>query len=177
MTGAVKCTLNEADLLAAYRLRSRGGWLKKLGLVMFLWLAIGLAVAAVKDGFDSLGTTAVFIATVLLLGMAVFIAVALSVHFIFGPRYAKHIFGQQKDLQEPFELSWNDEQLVIESRTSRSWSNFADFIKWRSDGRLLLIYKSANLFHLIPLRFFDSDTQIETLIERFEAMNVPGKRF
>ncbi len=82
----------------------------------------------------------------------------------FLPRSARHIFGQQKETQSPFEWEVTESGLILTNpfaSANRPWSNF---VKSRENGDLIMLYLSDVQFLLLPKRF--------CTVEQVEALRV-----
>jgi len=84
------------------------------------------------------------------------------------PWRLKKTFGQQKSLQRPFELEFTDAHLSNVAENGHATIAWTDFVKWKKNKRMILLYQSDVFAHLIPLRAFPTDAdrrQVEDLLK------------
>lgn len=77
------------------------------------------------------------------------------------PGRVRKLFLQTKAALAPFNMEW-DERGV--SFTSENWSQknvWSDFLKWRENEKVFLLYINNQSFRIIPLRFFADPSQFE----------------
>ncbi|MGH8274673.1 MAG: YcxB family protein [Gammaproteobacteria bacterium] len=70
------------------------------------------------------------------------------------PKIAQKRFKQQKSLQRPYTLSWDDDTFTLQSETGISNTPWTDFLMWRESENLFVVYFTRGLFRIIPKRFF-----------------------
>lgn len=92
--------------------------------------------------------------TVTLVGTALLAALNLLSRWLILPIRARRIFQQQKNLQRPYRVSWDAENVQTSSTSGSSKIPWADFLKWRESKQLFLLYRSDVLFQMYPKRYF-----------------------
>jgi len=80
------------------------------------------------------------------------------------PRRARRIFAQQKNLQQPFEIRWDDDGLRGVSERGSSHTPWSDYLKWSQDDRIILLYLSDVMFQMLPKRCFGQPAQLEAFL-------------
>jgi hypothetical protein len=75
------------------------------------------------------------------------------------PSRSRRVFAQQKNLQRPVTIDWDSEELRWNSAGGSGRTCWIDFVKWRRNDRVLLLYHSDVLFQLLPMRAFASQEQ------------------
>jgi hypothetical protein len=80
------------------------------------------------------------------------------------PRRARRIFAQQKNLQRPFELRWDDDALCGASERGSSNTPWSDYLKSAQDDRIILLYLSDVMFQMVPKRCFGEPAQLEAFL-------------
>ncbi len=135
---------------------ARGSFLRSLTRRRFLvrmgiLLLIGAAAGAAMDFLD---TGSVSIGVVLLGGGMVlcWLAVILTVAFVFTPRRARRLFRQQRALDREFSFAWTDERVVFRSDTSMSDMPWSDYHDWFETEAVFAFGLNEQLFHFAPKR-------------------------
>ena len=80
--------------------------------------------------------------------------------FVYIPWKARRVFRQQKSFHRSFELSRYDTGFTARDSNGQYTTPWSDFIKWKEDGRLFLLYHSDVLFHMVPERAFPSENSL-----------------
>ena len=107
-------------------------------------------------------------------GVAIFVPLyVLYLRYIFLPKRVKKIFFQQKELSSPFEIEFTDTSMLASNEFGNSTRPWKNFIKWKENKKLLLLYHSDMLYNIIPKRFFFDPQQIETVKTYLETNKVP----
>jgi hypothetical protein len=156
--------LQEADYVAAVRLHRRA-------TKMNLWNAGAILCYLVGGGLFLIFSPAdqAFWAYVIFLGGAFLAMFTVWMHFIGIPRGVRRRFKQQKALQRPYTVDWNDEKLTVEGEDVHAGIRWSDFIRWREDEGLFLIYSNRILFRILPKRTFPDQTSIAELSRLLQA--------
>jgi hypothetical protein len=82
------------------------------------------------------------------------------VRYGYIPWKAKRVFRQQKSLQREFSLSWNADGAHVKDANGDYSSAWSDFVRWKENDRLFLLYLSDVMFYMIPKRAFSSQSQL-----------------
>lgn len=151
----ISVQLEPKDLTEAYKLHKRWGpWMWSInslytaGLVGFgLWLILW-------------APSLLLIAIVLIVIAVLFWIFLAFVKFVLIPQVAQKRFMQQKGLQRPCTLSWNEDTFSMESPTGVSHTPWLDFLKWREDEHLFLIYSTPGMFRIVPKRALGDSNEI-----------------
>jgi hypothetical protein len=158
--------LNEQDYLDAQRLHRRSSEVR-------FWVALAVAVLAfasvligdlkppLPEGFFSshAGPLAIMLAVGILL---------VVFRYVYIPSRHRRIFRQQKNLHVLYELSWSDTGFVATSERGSVRTAWTDVVKCRENEKLLLLYLSDVMFHILPKRSFPDDAtsaQIREFVE------------
>lgn len=150
--------LSADDYVAASMLHSR--WTRKRIWTSAAATAIGLALAAVGNHW-------LLVAGSALAGGAIGGAVAYEVaRRLFLPWRARRLFAQQRSLQRPVQFTWDAEGLSWSSANGSGRTPWSDYVKWRQNEHILLLYHSDALFQMLPKRAFSSDLQLPSLLAR-----------
>ena len=134
-------TLNEADCVDAKWLHCR-----RLMFLMFFLLYVGAADLLVW----------MYHAPWWVLVALPLILIATVVMTI--PWHAKRTFRLYKALSERFSVDTRPEGLYFRRTNGESLLPWDHIVKWRSNRKVLILYPTTNIYHLIPARLFtDSD--------------------
>jgi len=166
---------SEDDLSEAYRLYYNGSNRKRYGYLLGFAFLVGLILAAL-EGFSSIGMTLGLIIGMLIWATAAFGVIWLIIHRWWMPRNARKIYAQQKDLHLETEIWWDDDKLYSTNSQTQAHMAFSDMVKWRSNDKIVLLYRSDHLFNFLPARVFNDVEQIGTLIGLLEKAGVAGKK-
>jgi hypothetical protein len=70
------------------------------------------------------------------------------------PRRARRLFAQQKNLRRPTVFHWDDHGLSWTSVQSSGTTPWTDYLKWRENEHMFLLYHSDLMFQMLPKRAF-----------------------
>ena len=90
-----------------------------------------------------------------------FILLFLLYRYVFFPKKIKKVFSQQKSMQVPFEMEFTEEGLIASNEFGNSTYPWENFLKWKENDDILVIYQSDIMFNIIPKRCFSNDQEIE----------------
>lgn len=167
-------TPSEEDLRAAYGLHMKQLGFKRIGYFLLFGLAIGIALAAF-DGFDHVPQALGLIAGMTLWAGLLALIMTILFPIWWVPRLARKIYKQQKDLRLETTTWWDDEKLYSGNAQGHAHLNFADMAKWRTDDKIILLYRSDQLFNFLPVRIFKDPAHKDGLIRRLRDAGVPGE--
>jgi hypothetical protein len=102
------------------------------------------------------------------------LAVWAFFQFVLIPYQLGRVFKQQKDLSAPFEIELTDEEFHFWNEFGSSRIPWGDFVKWKENAELLLLYRSDAAFHLLPKRLFPSGQAADYVMSHLRAHNVPN---
>jgi hypothetical protein len=145
------------DLIAAYRVHARASLLRSLAIVTAAVTVGGLW--SVSKSLSVMTIANVFVVLALILAFGIGIGI-LSQRFAI-PFRARRIYRQQKNLQRPYQLSWDDANVRTASAEGSAATPWNDFLKWREGKYTFLLYRSDMLFQMFPKRAFHDQTQID----------------
>jgi hypothetical protein len=151
--------LEEADYLAATRLHGRWSITRWSLMILSSILVLGAGLLLLlSDGTssDSRFSGELFICiTIAAWGVQAY------VRWVGMPKRVRRLFGQQKSLQRVYTLSWDDEHLKIEGADGSSSTPWSDFLKWREDALMFLLYFNDILFRIVPKRAFPDQASMQ----------------
>jgi hypothetical protein len=147
--------LTQHDYLAANLSHARwrrSAWRVGLGIIL---IGAILLFAYSQDKSAVRSTLAPFAIFVLILVGAITV-----IRFWIVPRNTRRIWIQQKALQRPHTLTWNDEQMAYESPEAISRTAWSDFLRWRENKDVFMLHFSDVMFRMIPKRAFENEEKI-----------------
>lgn len=162
--------VREEDLVAAQRLYQLGG-IKRYAVIMgFAVVAFLSLVFAADESFDLGGMAFTFGA------MFAFIALLpLLSRYWTIPRIARKALEHDKTMSQPTSFRWDSETASMASDTANWNQPFADFVAWRADNAVILIYRQTHLYHFLPTRAFPDASVRQSLIDALVANGVSNK--
>ena len=110
------------------------------------------------------------------LPLIIFLGIYPLYRYLLLPNRVKKIFSQQKDLSSPFEMEFTDTALVASNEFGNSNRPWGNFIKWKENDDLLILYHSDILYTIIPKRIFTAPEQVEKVKAFLEKSNVPAAK-
>lgn len=156
-----------SDFKAAQDLHAQKGKLVTWTVYFLMGLfALGAVVSAVL-AFLGFYTWPIVILSIALLGAIAFIK------FVLAPYQMARLFEQQKGLSGPFQIELRDDGLHLQNELSTSLIPWGDFIKWRENQEMLLLYNSDAMFCMLPKHVFHSQDEIDYVLSNLSLHNVP----
>ena len=146
----IQGVLEWKDYLHALRLHMQPRpWLKIIGYILITFFVI--AFAFIIFGFlkNKSDLSTVFVISFCFLYL-------LAWYSIYVPYKAKKVYRQQKSLQLPFEVMVTKEGLNCSNEIGKSNIPWGNFLKWKENNNLFLIYYSDVLFQMLPKRLFNN---------------------
>lgn len=166
-------TPSEEDLRAAYALHMKQmGW-KRLGYFLLFGLFVGIVMAAL-GGFDNMNQALGLIVGMTIWAGIVALVMSILIPIWWVPRHSKKTYKQQKDLRLETTTWWDDEKLYSGNKQGHAHLTFADMVKWRANDKIILLYRSDQLFNFLPTRVFNDPAHKDGLIRRLQDAGVPG---
>ena len=143
-----------ADVVAAQWLHMRPGLMRLLAYAaMFIAAVVG---SGWMYGWQ-LEVTATF-------AVVLAAAVAMALGFLHGvhlPLIGRRMHRQNKLLREPAELEWDERAITLRTAAAHSTLPWEDYVKWKENDRLFLLYVADRLFQIIPKRTFASAADMQ----------------
>jgi hypothetical protein len=93
--------------------------------------------------------------------------------FWLTPVQLKRVFSQQKELHATFEMELTDEAFQVKNDYGAGSMPWKDFVKWKENRDLFLLYRSDIIFNMVPKRLFSTESEIDYVRERLKAHGVP----
>ncbi|WP_295479604.1 YcxB family protein [uncultured Pseudomonas sp.] len=144
--------LQPEDLAMAQRLHFWQHVFSRAGLIRLSILCV-IATAAFAYVLWLMGNKAVLpVAIFALITPFAVLGFPFLITQMLGGIRARKTFAQQKTLQKPTCLAWDEQGVVMKSDYGHARAPWTDFRKAREDERLILLYESDRLYRLIPKR-------------------------
>jgi hypothetical protein len=102
-----------------------------------------------------------------------FIIILFSLfRYVLMPNNWKKLFAQNKELNLPFEVELNEDAIIFTTELSTSKRPWKNFIKWKYDKKLILLYHADNMATMLPKRIFNEE-QINFIYSKLQINNIP----
>jgi len=153
-TGKMQVALQEADVIAAFKLHGRRSWkswafygvLSVAGITLGWWI---FASPRFPPFMNILGAIALGSTVGWWLMTVVFM---LLLPFNLRRKIRKHGAGLGS-----YELSWDTEHFFFENLDTQSRRTWDKLVKWRQNKQVFLVYFTARVFWIVPKRLFADD--------------------
>lgn len=151
------------DLVDAMRLHMRPSPAFRAILYVLL-AALGLAVALVLyqavsgGGWNEGGTFALLI-----------VAYGLIIYRWVLPWKMRRVFRLHKSLHQTASIETTDEAFVAEAANGNMRMPWGDYLKWKANEKLVLLYQSPQLYNMVPRRVCGSKQEWHDLVTFIEA--------
>jgi len=151
----VKGVFQPSDYVRAQYLHIRPRPLYKvLGaivLILFLWAAW---LALTSDDFGAFDV--LFLVTI----------IAFVLNFtVYIPWKTRRVYRQQKALQRELSFKFDDAGVSVSNENGQSVTPWDDYLKWKQNDRLILLYLSDCMYHMLPKRMFAESADFNRLGE------------
>jgi hypothetical protein len=152
-------SVTERDHYEAQRLHATPSGVKAFGFVL---------VAAV---FALYLHEEVGVSSGILLGACIGAVVGvLGFYFVFLPFKCARIYRQQRNLQIPFQFSWDDEGVFMKNEMAEGKTKWSDFRKYKQNKSVIMLYHSDALFNLVPKSAFSDAGQLADFMAHVERI-------
>jgi hypothetical protein len=74
--------------------------------------------------------------------------------YLIVPGRARRLFAQTKAASAPFSVTWNADTISFESAEWKQRQKWTEFLKWRENDALFLLYINIQSYRIIPKRAF-----------------------
>ena len=98
----------------------------------------------------------------------VFIAlpILLILNFaVYLPWKTRRLYKQQKSLQGELTFSFDEDGVTVQSENGSWRTAWTDYVRWKKNDQLVLLYLSDCMYHMIPKRFSTEAGDFDTLCE------------
>ncbi|GEM_PF-1009575 len=158
MTKTARVT--EGDLFDAQLLHARPGGAKTL-LFLFILLVFGYYL------YREVGVAPGTLAGGFLGGLVGFVGYfALFLKF-----KCKKIYRQQRNLQLPYEFSWDSSGIEMKNEMGKGRIEWSDFVKFKESKKVILLYQSDALFNIVPKTAFENEQQLSEFSSHLQKVH------
>lgn len=152
-TNSVSGTLSQADFLAAQRLH-RSSINRWSLLALLIMLGMGGLLLTLQSGR---------MLAPLLLGGGIGGLIGMGLlNLLILPRRVARLHRQMKALADATTTHWDEDHLEARSAKGYSSMKWVDFVRFRENKQLFLLYVADNLFYIFPKRWFSDAAQMES---------------
>jgi hypothetical protein len=88
----------------------------------------------------------------------------LAVFGILVPLRGRRLFRQNKALSEAMEAEIRSDGIFFRNTNSSGLLPYSHIHKAKANSRLILIYRTSNMFHIVPRRFFNSSDDFDAFV-------------
>jgi len=130
--------------------------------------------------FGLLGVAAVFLALrgelhwLNIINGAILVVLLIVIRFVYIPWRVRRSYAQQREFSVPWEITVTETSLEISNNYGNIKRPWSDFIKWREDDQLLLLYESDALYRVFPKRFFTNSEQLAAIRQKLTENHIPA---
>jgi hypothetical protein len=90
----------------------------------------------------------------------------LILHFaVYLPWKTRRIFKQQKALQRKLVFTFDAEGVTTEAENGNWKTPWEDYVRWKKNDRLILLYVSDCMYHMLPKRLLAEPGDFDSLSE------------
>ncbi len=155
-----------ADLKAAQNLHAMPGKRTWIGISFLLGLFVMLMIGAVVLGI--MGRLSWW-----LVAYPVFILGFVALYwFVLRPSQITRAYKQHKELSSPFEMELTEEGYAIKNLSGTGKVPWKDFAKWKVDKNIILLYRTDNMFNMVPKRLLQDESQGQYVIDQLDKNGV-----
>jgi hypothetical protein len=153
----LKGQLQQTDYINSQRLHFRPRWIanhtQNTIYILVLILLFGLLLFAI-------GSLTPLLLIIFFFGLA---GCVFYYDYIILPKETRQAFAQRKELGLPFEIEFTENEMTFSNEFGHHVKPLEDFVKWREDSELIMLYRADNLCDILPKRMFADAQQIDTL--------------
>lgn len=104
---------------------------------------------------------------------AAYLAFCLLFNLVYLKWKSNRAYRQQKSLQTPIHIEWNEQNILFSQENGRNDMKWSDFLKYKANKDIILLYYSDALFSMVPTRTFETTEQRDDFLARCALI---GKR-
>jgi len=142
-------TVTENDLFKAQQLHTKPSG-AKTALFLLVLLLVGLYL------YDQVGVEPGVLAGGFVGGIVGFV----GYYVVFLKYKCAKIYRQQKNLQIPYQFSWDNDSIYMKNEMGEGRIKWSDFTKHKQNKTLILLYHSDALFNIVPKSAFINEQQL-----------------
>jgi len=163
---SIKGKFELADLQAAQNLHAMPGKWAWVGIFALLGLFGLLLLAGIVLGIQGRVSWWLVIYPVFVVGfLALF-------WFVLRPAQITRAYKQHKELSSPFEMELTDEGYAIQNSYGQGKIPWQDFAKWKADKNIILLYRTDNMFNMVPTRLLQGEAEVRYVLNQLRQNSV-----
>ncbi len=162
MNRQIRFSITPQILLDAYRLHYKGVDPKRLGIVFGIYACLAL-IPVVIDGPENISSSFITYFAIMIGLLFGLYACYFLTRVFWLPRIAKRSYAQTIEFHAPFDLTWDDERWMAQSKNGDVRLPWHNFHAWDRDDKVLMLYMSDHMFRLSPASGY-ADGQIDDII-------------
>ena len=89
--------------------------------------------------------------------------------FVYLPWKTRRTYRQQKSLQRESRMMFDEAGIVVDNELGHATVPWSDYVKWKENDHLFLLYVSDPVFHVLPKRYFSGADEVEKLRQILQA--------
>lgn len=156
MTNAITLELTADDLRRAYIVHFRKFGVKGIAAMFLMPACIAALLTAIEGWMGMEHALGLYIGLLVAISAGAFLMRCFS-HYWWIPRIARRSYAQQSDMRSPISWRWDDDQIFMGGLYSEARYPWNEFHQWMEADKMLLLYRSEQMFHFLPVT--DADTQ------------------
>lgn len=149
-------TVTENDLFKAQQLHAKPSGAKNILFLLVLML-VGLYL------YDQAGVDPGILVGAFVGGILGFV----GYYVVFLKYKCAKIYRQQKNLQIPYQFSWDNDSIYMKNEMGKVRIKWSDFTKLKQNKTLILLYHSDALFNIVPKSAFTNEQQLSEFSSHF----------
>jgi hypothetical protein len=151
----VKGIIQPGDYVKAQYLHMRPRPLYEiLGIIVLALFFWATWIAITDDDHDAFD----------LLYLALIIALILN-YTVYIPWKTRRVYRQHKALQRELSFKFDATGALVTNENGQSRMPWSDYLRWKQNDHLILIYLSDSMYHMLPSRLFVDPDDFEKLGE------------
>ncbi len=92
--------------------------------------------------------------------------------YVLRPAQIARAYRQHKELSSLFEMELTDEGYSIKNDYGTGKVPWRDFAKWKADKKIILLYRTDNMFNMVPTRLLQDESQAQYILEQLQKNGV-----
>ncbi len=92
--------------------------------------------------------------------------------YVLRPGQIARVYKQHKELASPFEMELTDEGYSIKNDYGTGKIPWRDFAKWKANQKMILLYRTDNMFNMVPRRLLQDESETEYILEQLQKNGV-----
>lgn len=154
--GKIQIALEEADVIAAFRLHGRRNWkvwsfyvaLSVVGIGLGCWILVSPLFVGFMNIFG-----------IIVISSTAWWWLMTAAFMLLLPFNLRRRIHRNGAVLGSYKLSWDTQHFVFENPDIQTRKTWQKLVKWRQNQRVFLIYFSKRVFWIVPRRIFMNDVE------------------